>query len=216
MKKYYIFLLMTIGLVACKKDSSDYEPLKEINVSYLKGSTSKYKITTSVVIDYYNTPLVDRDETTLDTMSISISEDFKEGQGVYFTKTEKYRNSTSIFLMKETDSTYKVIAKWDEETQEYVSVDPYVDINKKLRINSNWIKPFFSTPTEFKVSNFTTANASNRLYVCAKVEPKLSNPNFDGKYTYFYDARGLVRAQFYGKSNIRGGIMEQTESIELL
>jgi hypothetical protein len=216
MRKYCIFLLMVLGFNACKKDSSDVGPVEEIRVAYQKGSTSYYKTTTRVLIDYYNTPELDRDETTFDTLSISISEDFKMGLETYFTKTEKNRNYTTILLLTETDSTYNVVARWDDQEQEYVSVKPFVDINKKLQLNSSWTKPFFGRDVLFSVSNFTAANASNKLYICAKVEPNSNNSSSNGKYTYFYDARGLVSSHFQGRFETSYGYLEQTDSIELL
>ncbi len=205
-----------MGLNACKKDNENVNPIEEINVSYTKGSSRYYKVTTRIIIDDTTSINNDRDETTLDTMIISCSMDTIIGSETYFKRTEVYKGYTNIFFIKETDSNYVVVAMWDEQEQSFNPVDPYVDINKKLSMQTTWEKPFFTILTEFKVSALSSLLISNKIYISAKVEPRVTHPNIIGKYVYYYDKNGLVKAIYQGKSNISFGTIEQFETLELM
>lgn len=212
--KKIAFIILVFVLVGCKKEEDNYTPV-DINLSFKKATISNYKVTTRIIIDDTTSFNNDRDETTFDTMTIAYSKDTIIGSEIYLTRTEIYQGFTNTYLLKETDSNYWVVAKWEVKEQAFISVDPYIDIIKKLKINSTWSKLFYNKLTDFKVTGLTTIIASNRLFSCAKVVPMNLPPLLNSTYTYYYASEGLIKATFSSKNKLNYGSMEQIETLEL-
>lgn len=212
--KKLAFILFVFMMVGCKKEEDPYTPVN-ITLSLKKATTNLYKITTRTIIDDTTSINDDRDETTIDTMTIAYSTDTLIGSEIYFTKTEIYKGNTNIYLLKETDSNYWVVAKWEVIEQAFISVEPYVDIIKKLKINSTWSKFIYNRVTDFKVTGLTTVIASNKLFSCAKVVPLNLPPQLNYTDAYYYGSEGLVKVTYHSKNKLDFGSIEQIETIEL-